>query len=65
MFLKLFIHWNVIRIIYQLVLGHVGDVVLVGFPHDEGVRRNGGRVGAAKAPDVVRKWVRDNDNTII
>jgi formiminoglutamase len=28
--------------------------VLIGFPQDEGVRRNGGRVGAAAAPDEVR-----------
>src|SRR5712692_1763719 len=32
-----------------------GRAVLVGFPQDEGVRRNGGRVGAAKAPDEIRK----------
>ncbi len=30
------------------------EVVIVGFPVDEGVRRNGGRVGAAGAPDAVR-----------
>ena len=30
-------------------------IVIVGFPHDEGVRRNGGRVGAASAPDEIRK----------
>jgi len=29
--------------------------VIVGFPTDEGVRRNGGRPGAATAPDVIRK----------
>lgn len=29
--------------------------VLVGFPSDEGVKRNGGRVGAAQAPDAIRK----------
>jgi formiminoglutamase len=29
--------------------------VIVGFPCDEGVRRNGGRVGASFAPDVIRK----------
>jgi formiminoglutamase len=32
-----------------------GRAILVGFPQDEGVRRNGGRVGAAKAPDEIRK----------
>lgn len=29
-------------------------VVLVGLPSDEGVRRNGGRVGAAAGPDAIR-----------
>lgn len=31
-----------------------GRPVLLGFPVDEGVRRNGGRVGAASAPDAIR-----------
>lgn len=31
-----------------------GRPVLLGFPVDEGVRRNGGRVGAANAPDAIR-----------
>ena len=35
----------------------VGRPVLVGFPVDEGVRRNGGRVGAALAPDHIRSWL--------
>ena len=30
------------------------DVVLLGCPQDEGVRRNNGRPGAAKAPDAIR-----------
>ncbi len=30
-------------------------VAIVGFPCDEGVRRNGGRPGAAKAPDYIRR----------
>ncbi len=30
-------------------------VVIVGFPCDEGVRRNGGRIGASEAPDAIRK----------
>jgi formiminoglutamase len=29
--------------------------VILGFPSDEGVRRNGGRVGAAGAPDRIRR----------
>lgn len=43
-------------------LGHwLGDnsdsiqTVLVGFPSDEGVRRNGGRPGASKAPAAIRE----------
>lgn len=31
------------------------DFVLQGFAVDEGVKRNSGRVGAAEAPDVIRK----------
>lgn len=31
------------------------DAVLLGFPQDIGVQRNGGRVGAAQAPDVIRQ----------
>jgi formiminoglutamase len=31
--------------------------VLVGFPQDEGVRRNGGRPGAAAAPAAIRRWL--------
>jgi formiminoglutamase len=34
-----------------------GRAVLVGFPVDEGVRRNGGRTGAAQAPDAIREWL--------
>ncbi len=32
-----------------------GQPVLIGFPCDEGVRRNGGRPGAARAPDAIRE----------
>jgi formiminoglutamase len=31
--------------------------VLIGFPQDEGVRRNGGRPGAAAAPRAIRHWL--------
>ncbi len=31
------------------------DIVIVGCPQDEGVRRNNGRVGAAAAPDKIRE----------
>ncbi|MGB7069928.1 MAG: formimidoylglutamase [Pyrinomonadaceae bacterium] len=30
------------------------DIVIVGCPQDEGVKRNNGRAGAAKAPDAIR-----------
>jgi formiminoglutamase len=29
--------------------------VIIGFPSDEGVKRNGGRAGASQAPDAIRK----------
>ena len=31
------------------------DIVILGCPQDEGVRRNGGREGAAKAPNAIRE----------
>ncbi|MBP6003159.1 MAG: formimidoylglutamase [Pyrinomonadaceae bacterium] len=31
------------------------DLVILGFPQDEGVRRRDGRVGAAEAPDKIRE----------
>ncbi len=31
--------------------------VILGFPQDEGVRRNGGRTGAAAAPAEIRHWL--------
>lgn len=31
------------------------DIVILGCPQDEGVRRNNGRVGSADAPDAIRK----------
>ncbi len=31
------------------------DVVILGCPQDEGVRRNEGRIGAAQAPDEIRR----------
>ena len=31
------------------------QIVIIGFPSDEGVRRNGGRVGAAQGPDALRQ----------
>lgn len=34
-----------------------GRPVIIGFPQDEGVRRNGGRVGAAGAPALIRRYL--------
>jgi formiminoglutamase len=34
-----------------------GRPVLIGFPQDEGVCRNGGRAGAALAPQEMRQWL--------
>jgi len=31
------------------------DIVILGCPQDEGVRRNNGRIGAAAAPDMIRE----------
>lgn len=31
------------------------EIVIIGCPQDEGVRRNNGRVGAAAAPDAIRR----------
>lgn len=31
--------------------------ILAGYPDDEGIKNNGGRVGAAKAPDAIRKFL--------
>lgn len=36
---------------------HRSRPVLVGFPQDQGVRRNGGRPGAADAPAAIRSWL--------
>jgi len=34
-----------------------GRPLLIGFPEDEGVRRNRGRPGASQAPDEIRRWL--------
>ncbi len=38
--------------------GESGDVVLIGFPFDEGCVRNGGRAGAADGPRVFREMLK-------
>jgi len=45
------------NILHPLVDSTGIQVALLGFPHDEGVRRNGGRVGAAKGPDAMRSLI--------
>jgi formiminoglutamase len=32
-------------------------VAIIGVPQDIGVERNGGRIGAAEAPDAIRRWL--------
>lgn len=44
---------NRIRDFIQQVPGNNPAISLAGFPSDEGVRRNGGRPGAAQAPDQI------------
>jgi formiminoglutamase len=48
--------------VIELWQGHAaaltpGRAVLIGFPQHEGVRRNGGRLGAAEAPAEIRRWL--------
>ncbi|HJR15727.1 MAG TPA: formimidoylglutamase [Gemmatimonadales bacterium] len=38
----------------SLAAGEEPDAVILGFPCDEGIRRNGGRVGAAGGPSAIR-----------
>jgi len=35
----------------------IADVVILGVPTDEGIRRNGGRPGASAAPSAIREWL--------
>ncbi len=35
----------------------VADIVIIGVPTDEGIRRNGGRTGASHAPDAIRSYL--------
>lgn len=38
--------------------GDHGDIVLIGFPYDEGVRRNNGRIGAKQGPKSFRQLLK-------
>lgn len=35
----------------------VPDIVIIGVPTDDGIRRNGGRPGASHAPDAIRSYL--------
>lgn len=35
----------------------IADVVIFGVPTDEGIRRNGGRVGASESPNAIRQFL--------
>lgn len=41
----------------DLTAFRAGQPVLIGFPQDEGVGRNGGREGARLAPAAIRRWL--------
>ena len=41
-----------------IVDGDIGDIVLIGFPYDEGVRRNNGRIGAKSGPQYFRQLLK-------
>jgi formiminoglutamase len=40
-----------------VLAGEAPRAVLIGFPTDEGVLRNGGRPGAARGPAEIRRWL--------
>ena len=39
---------------YKIIDYETSEIVILGCPQDEGVRRNGGRIGAEFAPDAIR-----------
>jgi len=41
----------------NLAISTHARLIIAGFPSDEGVRRNGGRVGAAGGPGRIRHWL--------
>ncbi|CAF1576511.1 unnamed protein product [Adineta ricciae] len=41
-----------------------GDIILLGFPYDEGVRRNNGRVGAKSGPNAFRQLLKRTGTVI-
>jgi formiminoglutamase len=45
-------HQRIFHIVNQ---SDLADFAILGFSSDEGVRRNRGRIGAAEAPDLIRK----------
>jgi formiminoglutamase len=55
-FLSMSVPSDDVRICEGIKKGDIGDIVLIGFPYDEGVRRNGGRLGACGGPSAIRKY---------
>jgi len=47
-----------IRLWDLIEFGESGHIVLLGFPHDEGVLLNGGRAGARLGPEKFRFWLK-------
>ena len=41
-----------------IIDGDEGDIVLIGYPNDEGVRRNSGRIGAKGGPKAFRQMLK-------
>ena len=53
-----------IRLGDVIAAGDHGDVVLVGFPYDEGVQRNHGRVGARLGPESFRRLLQRTGSVV-
>jgi len=46
---------EIVKPLTNLEEATAGDVCLIGYPDDEGIKLNGGRVGAREAPDTIRR----------
>ena len=47
---------DLIKIASESSIAEAG-VIIFGIPTDEGIRRNGGRIGASEAPNAIRQWL--------
>jgi formiminoglutamase len=47
---------SIIRVATETSIAEA-DVILFGIPTNEGIRRNGGRLGASEAPNTIREWL--------